>query len=152
MFNAVSTFLTYSCLPLSLSPFLCCPAPSVSMPDALSLSSSLSIFCLSFSPLFFLPPSLSRPCREMCCVGREVIWCRRRGVIDNGAAFAIRRAVFAFQRNETETQGIAIDRDKKATNRESVKGRHVGFCLSFFCAFSDQTLLAVAYVKSDISY
>lgn len=58
----------------------------------------------------------------MCCVCRGVIWCRRQGVIDNGAAFAIKRAVFAFKGNETEGGQVEWERLKKEREEESSKG------------------------------
>lgn len=62
----------------------------------------------------------------MCCVCREVIWCRRPGVIDNDAAFAIRRAVFAFKGNETETEAQGIASSTRIKRQECKRSHEKG--------------------------
>lgn len=130
MFNAVSIFFVF--LPLlyiSLSVSLLSSAALLflslflilslfsSLSVSLSLSQSFLIHFSSFLSFFLtLSSSLSRP--GICAVSAGgVIWCRKWGVIDNGAAFSIKRAVFAFKGNETETETgeyKSSERDKKA--------------------------------------
>lgn len=118
LFASATVFLSFS--PLLRSFSLYPPLPFFQSPYLpLSLSCSVSP---SFAPSsLFL--SLPRPGKCAVSAG-GVIWCRRRRVIDNGAGFAIRRAVFAFKENETETEtgGIAssrgIKRQECKTNRD----------------------------------
>lgn len=118
-FNALSSFTPslYLPVPVFLSfPLLSCSfclyifdclSLSVALPS--SQSFSLHSFFSSILPLsFFL--SLGQE-NVLCLQGGYLV----QGVIDNGAAFAIRRAVFAFKWDRDRNGGnCKLERDKKA--------------------------------------
>lgn len=144
LFASATVFLSFS--PLLRSFSLYPPLPFFQSPYLpLNLSCSVSP---SFAPSsLFL--SLPRPGKCAVSAG-GVIWCRRRRVIDNGAGFAIRRAVFAFKENETETEtgGIAssrgIKRQECKTNRDrSPKWRQERGKGGFISAFTKIWLMLV---------